>query len=170
MKLIPAIFLLIIFGVITYPFDDFIQKIPNGWSYKIKRDILTLSFDSAVRIQYCDYSPIRNEPISNLYYEMEIEYSSKFSDNEVNKRKHLQDSILGEYQRQYDLEPNKLNYGRVQLFKFKKNMIDSLRTPFYSNDKFSYFFRDNLPNGYCIVDDSSYTKIESFKRAIKKKK
>jgi hypothetical protein len=88
---------------------------------------------------------------------------------QIRRRKFLQDSIETEYERRYnsrDLVNSMTNYFTLAFFKQKKNTIDSLRIPSYSDDTNSYFIKDNIPWDFCLVNDKAKQEIGDIKEKI----
>jgi hypothetical protein len=168
MKLFSFIIILFLFEMDKFPLDIFIKDIPSGWSYHKDSNKLIITKDSTIAIQYCDVSPMYHEPINKFSYKIVIDFTKKLTSKEIQRRKFLQDSILSVYTEEYNKKPDKLNYSRKSFFQFKKNTIDTLRVPFYSDKKYSYYIMNNFPLGHCIISDE-LQEIENINCRLKDK-
>jgi hypothetical protein len=151
-------------------FEKFTKEIPEGWSYKISADTLKIIRNDSIEIIYCGPSQSGHEYSVTRSYEITIERTRLLSKKEINKRGFLQDSILHVLKRNYRNEPDKGNASDLMSFQFRKNKIDTLRLPFYSDRNFSYFNYTNLPWAHCYIDAAVKEEIDKVNRKYKIKK
>jgi hypothetical protein len=164
MKVSIILFLFLSFCSDSTPFEKFIRIIPSDWRYEKNDKLITITKKDSIEIQYCDVNPIRFEPIRKVPYIITIEAMRKLSNQEIKKRKLLQDSLLAVYQKNYDLKSDRINFGELESFKYNKNYIDSLKIPFYTNNEYSYFLKNNYPWGHCFLSDSIRIEIGNFEK------
>jgi hypothetical protein len=151
----------------TSQFEKIIKIIPTNWSYTEENNLLIITRKDSVEIKYCGLNPMKHEPIYIRSYRIIIESLSKISDAEIKKRSFLQDSILAEYERKYKLKPNMENYSDRESFRYYRNNIDTLRIPFYNDNQYSYFMKNNLQYTICVFNDETSKEITGFEEAIR---
>lgn len=167
MKLLLLLFLFLVPHNESAPFAKFIKIIPPNWTYKVNAGTLIITRNDSIEIKNCnDISPLRDEDTVKRPYIITIEAVEKFSKEEIKKREILQDSILAQYQKDYDSKRDKITYSNLHWFKRNTPYVDSLRIPFYSHKKYSYFIQHNLRGNYCIIRDSINEEIRSFEKKI----
>lgn len=169
MKALTILISLIVISLIqTKPFDQFLKKIPDGWSSHTNVNRLVISRDSTVKIQYFNYGMEANPPILEHKFEIVIEYEKRLSDRKIQKRKNRKDSLMNACEKRFDLSPSRKNRAKYEVIDNKLNTKERFRIPFYSDDKYSYFMQDNFPYGYMYLNDSDRIEIEDLISKLKK--
>jgi hypothetical protein len=152
------------------PFEKFTKEIPAGWSYAIYKDTLKIIRNDSIKTVYCGPSQSWPEDTIKQRYEIKIERTSLLSRKEIYKRKIWLDSILHVLKRHYKNKPDKSNASLLMSFQFRRNRIDSLRLPFYSDKNFSYFNYTNFPWGHCYINSIEGEEIDKVDKKYKIKK
>jgi len=156
---------------INYPFQKFINSVPENWNYKLMHDNkILISKKDSIKIFYCGYGTRGYEDTIKMSYEICIEKNDRLSNREIKKRRSLQDSILHSLKKKYKTDPDRSTASDLIYFRLNANLIDSLRIPFYSDENYSYFQRNNFPFGYCYVNDSIEKEIDDVNLRILKRK